>query len=185
MCIRYRKPQIEAYFDGTFKLARGFAVLANMAVFLASLVVLSSTCAALHRIVVKAAGFLLIIGSVFTLLMFVFFASDSISDDPHHRRIGWGSGFNIISMILSAIAGVFTTRLHAAQVSSEPGSSNIESQPAAVAEQPKRKKKKGVMPPGVEIVEQTILPDGSSKNTTTKWNQDGSCTKTEEIVQTP
>lgn len=185
MCNRYRKPQIEAYFDGTFKLARGFAVMANMSVFLASVTVLVSTCASLHRVILKAAGFLLVLGSVFTLLMFVFFASDAISEDPHNRRIGWGSGFNVLSMILSAIAGFVTMKLRPVETTSETDNAESESQASTGKEQPIKAKRNVVMPPGVETVEETILPDGSRKYTTRKWHKDGSSTKTEEIVPPP
>jgi hypothetical protein len=182
MCNYYVKPQIDEYFDGTFKLARAFAVLANTCLLIASLVLLISTCASLPKLILKAAGSLFIIGSVFTLLMFVVFASKAVKGDPHHRKAGWGVGFNVISMLLSVITGISTMRLQAGRIPAETNAEpEIESQKQpAKREQPKKPKR--VMPPGAETIEETILPDGSRKYTTTKWHKDGSSTKTEEII---
>jgi hypothetical protein len=185
MCNRYVKPQLDDYFDGTFKLARGFAVLANMCLLTASLVVLVSTCASLHKFILQAASFLFLIGSVFTLLMFVVFASKTVTGDPHHRKAaGFGVALNIFSILLSAIVGFLTMKLQPGHI---PAATNAEHaatestvQRPATKEQPKKPKR--VMPAGAETIEETILPDGSRKYTTTKWHKNGSSTKTEEIV---
>jgi hypothetical protein len=196
MCNRYTKPQIDEYFDGTFKMARGFAVLANGCLLIASLVVLTSTCASLHKFILKTAGFLFILGSNFTVLMFVFFASKTVSGEPHNRSAGWGVGFNVISMLLSAIAGILMMKLQPGQIpKAQDEGCETDSHAPAEKEQPKNgpnkkqppktqptKKPKRVMPPGVETIEETILPDGSRKYTTTKWLKNGSSTTTEEIV---
>lgn len=185
MCNRYVKPQIDEYFDGTFKLARGFAVLANVCLLTASLVVLVSNCASLHKFILQAGGFLFLMGSVFTLLMFVVFASKTVTGDPHHRKAaGFGVALNIVSMFLSAIVGVLTMKLQPGQIPAATNAEhaeieNSEKRPAA-KEQPKKPKR--VMPAGAETIEETILPDGSRKYTTTKWHKNGSSTKTEEIV---
>ena len=94
-------------------------------------------------------------------------------------------------MLMSVLAGIATLKIPPFDPENDPESviDALREQPFAnnilpeQARSNKDPKKTYKMPPGVETVKETLLPDGSRKYTTTKWNKDGTATVTQEIVR--
>lgn len=169
---------------GTFRTGRMFAVLSHICLFIATLTVTIGSCAFLHPGIWKCCGWLFIIGSVWQVLIFVVFSADSLTGDFHNGRFYWGSALLIVSMLLSIAAGILTLRIPPFDPENMPDSAidALREQPFVSKFLPEAKKeKKYRMPAGTETVTEAMLPDGTRKYTTTKWNADGTTTVTEEI----
>lgn len=185
ICMSYNKEQIKAYMGSAFRWSRMFAVLSHFTLFVATLLVTIGSCAFVHINIWKTTGILFLVGSLCEVLIFVVYSSDSLTGDLHQGRFFWGSALLIVSILFTIAAGVMTLRIPPFDPENIPESAldALREQPMVqqILPEAAKEKKPYKMPPGVETVTETILPDGSRKYTTTKWNKDGTTTVTEEI----
>jgi hypothetical protein len=107
-------------------------------------------------------GCLFVVGSVFELLTFSFFAS-SVCDEFQSCSFSVGSGFAIISVTLSFATALLVFMIPPAK----------EDAPPIVA----------LPGPGTKTVTETVTPDDTKTITETTVNADGSQTVTETVVQ--
>jgi hypothetical protein len=201
-CIPYNKTQMKnyEYLDGAVKAAQAFAVLANICLLVGTIALVILSCIQAANILRNAVAIVFLVGSMFEVLIFVMYASSITDDDsPHHARFYWGTLTNAFGVVLSLRTGILCFKLPEYDPESSEGEKNDKTTNNKTddklekgnneeqAEQPKspvsKKTKKARMPAGSETTTETILPDGSRKYTTTKWNKDGTTTVTENIVQ--
>ena len=175
ICTPYSLEQREDLLDGPFKAARASAVFAHVFIGSAMIGLLVLSCAYLDIVIVKIFGWLLIVGSICEVLTFLLFASD-IAGSPFNGSIWWGSILVVVASLTALVAGILTLRLPVSE--NQP---SAEEEPATKVSPPKRQNKERKMPPGTETTTSTIMPDGRTKYTTTKWNKDGTKTVTETI----
>jgi hypothetical protein len=187
-CTSYSADQKENFFDGTFKVARGFAVIANITIGAGVLALVIASCAYFEIVLLRSCGWLFIVGSFFEMLTLVFFASKAVSDDPLNGSFWWGAALAIAASLVALLAGLLTLRLppseHEPEESSPPrptlsGDAKRHTTDNSTHEEMEQARP---MRPGTETTVETILPDGRRKYTTTKWNKDGSKTITEAIA---
>jgi hypothetical protein len=128
------------------------------------------------------------VGSVCEILTLVVFASDAVSNDPLNGTFWWGAALAIAASIVALLAGLLTINLPASEHEPDelaPARPTLTGEaPPSIGrkdESPDELEQARPMRPGTETTEETILPDGRRKYTTTKWNKDGSKTVSEVI----
>jgi hypothetical protein len=161
-CSYYSNNMIDNadYFDGAFRTARAFAVMANTFTGIAMICLIISACVGFAPAAMKGVGALLIFGSLCELLTFVFFASEvcnSFSCDFYG-----GAGFAVASIILSSLTGLLTLKIPPENDPYQGGS--MPPSPAAAVPVPGT--------PGTQTVTETTMPDGTIKTTKTTVNPD-------------
>jgi hypothetical protein len=182
-CTAYSPAQKDDFFDGAFKMARGFAVLANIAIGSGLLALTIASCAFFEIVLLHWCGWLFIVGSVFEILTLVVFASDAVRDAPLNGTFWWGSALAIAASIVALLAGLLTIHLPASAHEPEafsPARPEVAT-PSYRNEEETVEQARPPMRPGTETTQETILSDGRRKYTTTKWNKDGSTTVSEVI----
>jgi hypothetical protein len=164
-CYYYSSEQIDT-FDGAFRTARVFGILANICIGISMLLLIGLSCFEYSQLSLHCIGSLLLVGALFEMLTFILFGSELCA---YGCDFYIGAGLTVACVIVSSIATLIVFHVPPAR----------EREVYASPEQ-------AVVPyaPGTETLTQTIMPDGTKKMTKTTVHGDGSKT-VEETIDEP
>jgi hypothetical protein len=162
-CFAYTQQQMQSFWDGPFITGYAFAILANMCLGIALLLLFFVCCFDFGRCMISSIGCLSLFGGLFMALTFVSYAS-FITKPPFNATFSTASGL--------AIGTVFAAFITSLLIGSAPP-----------AEPPLEQTGVPAFAPGTVTTTETILPNGSKKIVKTTVNPDGSQTVTETVEQ--
>lgn len=168
-CDDYTSDQIDS-FDGPFRAARFFGYLSNTFNGVATLMLVVMSCVNFGKIVVKAVGVLLLLGSLFTMLTFNLFASE-VCD--LNCEFGRGAGYAIGSSLTALLTAVIVFYVPSIEKALE----LPETPPVAGLVHPTS------APSTANSVSESFLSEGVKKVTKTTIHPDGSTTVEESVVR--
>jgi hypothetical protein len=111
-CTSYSVEQM-GQFDGYFRAARAFALLANILLGVSSLMLMIISCTAIPSSVVTLMSAFLILGSVFQGFTMVVYLSSFACDSCHFY---FGSGLALLGAVVGLVAGVLVCNIPGAGV---------------------------------------------------------------------